>query len=88
MTNFAHMKAEDWHRYIQEFKPSNDAEVDEFVNDLYEYAQRGNMESGIARFRMEGMGRMYPRVVNTKQYRQTIVIDKENQRTIQEGFWR
>jgi hypothetical protein len=87
MKNFAHMKEHDWHRYIQEFTPEPN-EVEEFINDLYQYAQRGNMESGIARFRMEGMGRKFPHVINTKQYRQTILIDKQNQNEIQEGFIR
>lgn len=83
--NTLHMTDLDWHQYIQEFKPNPD-QVDAFINDLYQYAKRGNMESGIARFRIEGIARAYPRVEKTKEYRQIIYMDKDNQRIIQEGF--
>lgn len=83
--NFAHMTDIDWHRWIQEHKPEPD-QIDSFINDLYQYAKRGNVESGIARFRIEGIARAFPRVEKTKEYRQIILIDKHNQGIIQEGF--
>ena len=79
------MTEEDWHRYIQEFKPEPE-QVAEFINDLYQYAKRGNMECGIAKFRIEGVARRYPHVENTKEFRQIRFLDFDFQNAIQEGF--
>ena len=84
--NTAHMTEEDWAMYIQVFKPEPD-QVDEFINDLYQYAKRGNVESGISKFRIDGLVNKYPHIRNTKEYRQIQLIDKSNQLGIQDGFW-
>ena len=78
---------EEWHQYIQDFKPEPE-QVSEYIKDLWNYAKRGNMESGIAKFRIDGVARKYPHVLNTMEYRQITLEDKQNQRTIQEGFFR